>query len=461
MALTGWLDRTVWETAPMRVHLGSDHAGLELKEHLIDWLATTATSRVDHGPFVYDALDDYPCSACGRPRPSVGRHPAASASSSAGPATASRSRPTRSKGVRARAGVERRDRPARAAAQRRQRGLRRRPDAHVEDMIRFVEVFLDDAFSGESGTPAGSRCSPTTRRPATCRRCPSPPRPPDRPRCLRATPSTGSPHDLDAAFAGRPSRVSSPQGRFADRGRAARRHRLLGAPSRTASTFRRASRATGCVHVHLGLYGKFDVHDGAGCRRRRPGPAAAGRAATAGVRRPARRHRVRADHPRAPQAVVAGSGPTRCAPTPTRTGPGRRIPQPRADRRAADGPGGAGRRRQRLPRRGAVPAPGRPAAARAARCAASRWEAMWDDLVVLMAEGVRTAASTPCGPSTRPEAWAGRRARTTTAARSTSTAAPASLPRVRHRSGPGAGRPQPVLVPAVPAAGSAPAPRRG
>ena len=41
----------------MRVHLGSDHAGLELKEHLLNWLADHGYEAVDHGPFVYDALD--------------------------------------------------------------------------------------------------------------------------------------------------------------------------------------------------------------------------------------------------------------------------------------------------------------------------------------------------------------------------------------------------------------------
>ncbi len=44
----------------MRVHLGSDHAGLELKEHLLGWLRENGHEPVDHGPFVYDALDDYP-----------------------------------------------------------------------------------------------------------------------------------------------------------------------------------------------------------------------------------------------------------------------------------------------------------------------------------------------------------------------------------------------------------------
>jgi ribose 5-phosphate isomerase B len=44
----------------MRVHIGSDHAGLELKDHLLGWLVDNGYEAVDHGPFVYDALDDYP-----------------------------------------------------------------------------------------------------------------------------------------------------------------------------------------------------------------------------------------------------------------------------------------------------------------------------------------------------------------------------------------------------------------
>jgi ribose 5-phosphate isomerase B len=44
----------------MRVHIGSDHAGLDLKDHLLVWLVDHGHEVVDHGPFVYDALDDYP-----------------------------------------------------------------------------------------------------------------------------------------------------------------------------------------------------------------------------------------------------------------------------------------------------------------------------------------------------------------------------------------------------------------
>jgi ribose 5-phosphate isomerase B len=44
----------------MRVHLGSDHAGLELKDHLVTWLTEHGHEPVDHGPFVADPQDDYP-----------------------------------------------------------------------------------------------------------------------------------------------------------------------------------------------------------------------------------------------------------------------------------------------------------------------------------------------------------------------------------------------------------------
>ena len=51
----------------MRVHLGSDHAGLELKTHLDTWLRDQGHEPVDHGPTTYDADDDYPpyCFAAG------------------------------------------------------------------------------------------------------------------------------------------------------------------------------------------------------------------------------------------------------------------------------------------------------------------------------------------------------------------------------------------------------------
>jgi ribose 5-phosphate isomerase B len=44
----------------MRIHIGSDHAGLELKAELIKHLSEKGHDVTDHGPHEYDALDDYP-----------------------------------------------------------------------------------------------------------------------------------------------------------------------------------------------------------------------------------------------------------------------------------------------------------------------------------------------------------------------------------------------------------------
>lgn len=43
-----------------RVHLGTDHAGFELAEHLRAVLPQHGYEVVDHGALQYDALDDYP-----------------------------------------------------------------------------------------------------------------------------------------------------------------------------------------------------------------------------------------------------------------------------------------------------------------------------------------------------------------------------------------------------------------
>ena len=51
----------------MRVHIGSDHAGFELKAHLLAHLASLGHDVVDVGPATYNAGDDYPpyCIATG------------------------------------------------------------------------------------------------------------------------------------------------------------------------------------------------------------------------------------------------------------------------------------------------------------------------------------------------------------------------------------------------------------
>ena len=50
----------------MRIHIGSDHAGLDFKNELITHLVMNGHDVTDHGPYEYDALDDYPdfCIPC-------------------------------------------------------------------------------------------------------------------------------------------------------------------------------------------------------------------------------------------------------------------------------------------------------------------------------------------------------------------------------------------------------------
>jgi ribose 5-phosphate isomerase B len=44
----------------VRIYLGSDHAGFELKARLIKWLASAGHEPVDCGPEAYAPDDDYP-----------------------------------------------------------------------------------------------------------------------------------------------------------------------------------------------------------------------------------------------------------------------------------------------------------------------------------------------------------------------------------------------------------------
>jgi len=136
----------------MRVHLGTDHAGLDLKQHLIDHLRSQGHEPVDHGAFVYDALDDYPV-FCLRAAEAVAADwqdgeeslGVVIGGSGNGEAIAA----NKVKGVRC----------ALAWSEETATLAREHNDANVvsvggrmhtvEDMTRFVEVFLGTAYSGE------------------------------------------------------------------------------------------------------------------------------------------------------------------------------------------------------------------------------------------------------------------------------------------------------------------------
>ena len=132
----------------MRVHLGSDHAGLELKQHLTGWLEGHGYEVVDHGPFVFDALDDYPV-FCLRAAEGVvadeGSLGVVVGGSGNGEAIAA------NKVAGVRAALAWSDETARLG--------RMHNDANVvsvggrmhplDDMTRFVEIFLTTPFTGE------------------------------------------------------------------------------------------------------------------------------------------------------------------------------------------------------------------------------------------------------------------------------------------------------------------------
>jgi ribose 5-phosphate isomerase B len=132
----------------MRVHLGSDHAGLELKDHLDRWLREQGHEPVDHGPFEYDALDDYPV-FCLRAAEAVARDEGSLGVVVGGSGNGEQIAANKVRGVRA--ALVWSDETAVLA--------REHNDANVisvggrmhslEEMTRFIGLFLDTAFTGE------------------------------------------------------------------------------------------------------------------------------------------------------------------------------------------------------------------------------------------------------------------------------------------------------------------------
>lgn len=136
----------------MRVHLGCDHAGLDLKDHLSRWLTDHGYEPVDHGPFAYDALDDYPV-FCLRAAAAVAEERAAGRDSLGvvigGSGNGEQMAANKVHGIRC----------ALVWSEETAVLARQHNDANVvsvggrmhslEDMTRFVETFLAEPFSGE------------------------------------------------------------------------------------------------------------------------------------------------------------------------------------------------------------------------------------------------------------------------------------------------------------------------
>ena len=136
----------------MRVHLGCDHAGLDLKSHLLGWLKEHGHEPVDHGPFQYDALDDYPV-FCLRAAAAVAREREEGGDSLGivigGSGNGEQMAANKVPGIRA----------ALVWSEATAMLAREHNDANVvslggrmhalDDLTRFVEVFLSTPFTGE------------------------------------------------------------------------------------------------------------------------------------------------------------------------------------------------------------------------------------------------------------------------------------------------------------------------
>ncbi len=132
----------------MRVHIGSDHAGFELKARLAEWLADQGHEAVDHGPPAFDPDDDYPpyCLATGE---ATAADPGSLGVVIGGSGNGEQIAANKVAGIRA----------ALAWSPETARLAREHNDAQVvaigarmhstEEAIRLVEVFLATAFSAE------------------------------------------------------------------------------------------------------------------------------------------------------------------------------------------------------------------------------------------------------------------------------------------------------------------------
>lgn len=218
--------------------------------------------------------------------------------------------------------------------------------------------------------------------------------------------------DLEAAFAGRAVRASSPQGRFAADAAQLDGARFVGADSAGKHLFVELE-GERVVHVHLGLIGLFDVHTGLAGPEEVPEPVGAVRlrlvsvpAAGATTSYADLRGAIVCDlvGPDRRDAVVAGLGPDPLRPDADPERAWRRIS--RSDRTIGDllmdqkvlaGVGNVYRAEVLFRHRIHPLRPGR-------TLRVGQWRAIWDDLVVLMAEGVRTGRIDTVRPEHTPEA---------------------------------------------------------
>lgn len=135
------------ETGRVRVYIGADHAGYELKNRVVSWLKENGHEVTDCGPFVYDAEDDYPPFVL-RAAEGVAGEPGSLGVVIGGSGNGEQIAANKVRGIRA--ALAWNDDTAKLA--------REHNDANVislgarmnseEESLRFVEIFLGTPYSG-------------------------------------------------------------------------------------------------------------------------------------------------------------------------------------------------------------------------------------------------------------------------------------------------------------------------
>jgi len=132
----------------VRVYLGSDHAGFELKARLAEWLTQAGHDPVDCGPPSYQRDDDYPVYVM-RAATSVVGDPGSLGIVIGGSGNGEQIASNKIRGVRA--AVAWTEETARLARQHNNAnvlslGARQYP---IEDAVGFARVFVETPFSGD------------------------------------------------------------------------------------------------------------------------------------------------------------------------------------------------------------------------------------------------------------------------------------------------------------------------
>ena len=235
----------------MRVHLGSDHAGFELKAHLVAHLVSLGHEPVDAGPPTYDPADDYPpyCVAAAQ---AVLDDPGSLGIVIGGSGNGEQIAANKVPGIRcalawsvttAQLGRQHNDAQVVAIGARMH---------SLEEAAALAEAFVVDAVLGRPAPPAAHRHGRRLRAHRHPAAAPVA-------TCPKATPSTGSPSCTRRRYVGRPVAVSSPQGRFATSAELVDGRVLESAEAHGKHLFHHYGPDL-VVHVHLGLYGKFSDH---------------------------------------------------------------------------------------------------------------------------------------------------------------------------------------------------------